>query len=187
MWLFGGMVISVFKEIKGGLENMEIRKASRSDAHILSALNVDVQKIHADALPQIFKQPNSDSFAVQFMLDRLSDPLNVFFIANLQDEDIGYLYARIVDRPENPFMYAWKYLYIDQVSIKPTQQGKGYGQLLLEAVRHLAKDHGIDTIVIDTWSFNTGAHSFFQKNGYSTFNFRMWQMNSHTLIPGRVL
>ena len=156
---------------------MEIRRATRGDALNLSVLNVDVQVLHANALPHIFKQPISDTFALQFMLDRLDDPLNYFFIGHLDGTDIGYIYARIVDRPENPFMHAWKYLYIDQISIKPDHQGKGFGTQLLEAIRQVARDEGIITIALDTWSFNQQAGSFFKKQGFVPFNLRMWVSN----------
>lgn len=154
---------------------MEIRKATISDAITLSALNVDVQVIHANALPHIFKQPSSDSFALQFMLDRLDDPSNYFFILNLVGEDIGYIFARIIDRPENPFMHAWKYIYIDQISIKPGYQRLGFGSELLDAVQQVAIEEGIDTIALDTWSFNQQSESFFRKHGFVTFNRRMWR------------
>ncbi len=153
---------------------MEIRVATKKDAVTLSALNVEVQKIHADALPKIFKQPETDRFAVQFMLERLDDPLNHFFIANLNGVDIGYIYARIIDRPGNPFMHPWKYIYIDQISVKNEYRRMGCGGRLLDEVIKLAKDNEIDTIMLDTWLFNEQAQSFFRKQGFVSFNERMW-------------
>ena len=97
---------------------IEIRRAVMQDAQILSALNVSVQKIHADAYPQLFKQPAGPCFAVPFMRRQLIDPSNLFYIARLEDVDIGYIFARIVDRPENLMMYAWKYIYIEHFSIQ---------------------------------------------------------------------
>jgi len=153
---------------------METRRGTQEDALTLSTLNVDVQKIHADALPNIFKQPGSDDFAQQFMLERLADPLNYFIIARLDGEDIGYIYARIIDRLGNPFMHPWKYFYIEQISVKPGYQGRGYGESLIQAVRQAAQEQGIETIALDTWFFNKQAQSFFRKNGFVTFNERMW-------------
>jgi diamine N-acetyltransferase len=155
---------------------MEIRRAALEDAAILSSLNVDVQHLHALAQPKIFKPPENDEFALQFMQDHLSDPLNYFFIATLDGEDIGYLFARIVERPENPFMYAWKYIYIDQISIRPAWRRKGAGKLLMEQVCALARQEGIETIALDTWAFNQDAQAFFTRQGFVPFNIRMWQV-----------
>lgn len=157
---------------------MKIRKATLEDAESLSALNVDVQKIHADALPKIFKQPSNDLFAVDFMRERLTELFNYFFIASENGKDVGYIYARIIDRPENPFTFAWKYLYIDQFSVSPEFQRKGCGKLLLSEIYKLARENRIETIALDTWSFNEQALAFFRKQGFATFNQRMW----HSLI-----
>lgn len=153
----------------------KIRKATIEDAAILSALNVDVQRIHADALPHIFKQPTSDDFAQDFMREQLADrEHNYFFIAEQNGEAVGYICARIIERPDNPFMFAWKRLLIDQISVKPAYQGRGTGNLLIQAVRNLAKDRGIGTIALECWEFNQAAQRFFHSQGFHTVNQRMW-------------
>jgi diamine N-acetyltransferase len=156
---------------------MEIRKATTKDAAILSALNVVVQKIHADAQPHIFKQPADDTFAVEFMLEQLADPASHLFIAALNGEGIGYILARIVVRPENQFMVGWQHLYIDQIAVKPAYQRTGCGQRLLAEVLALAAENEIDTIALDVWSFNQQAQSFFKKQGFTPFNERLWLTN----------
>ena len=145
------------------------------DAQILSALNVNVQKIHADAYPQLFKQPLSPSYVVPFMQRQLIDPSNLFYIASLDGVDIGYIFARIVERPENLMMYAWKYIYIEHISIDPQYQRKGYGQQLLEEVYRFAKGKGIHTIALDVWGFNRQSQFFFEKNGFEPYNHKLWK------------
>jgi diamine N-acetyltransferase len=154
---------------------IEIRRAKLEDAATLSALNVDVQRLHADAMPHLFKQPASDDFALQFMREQLADEAhNYFFIIEQNREAIGYIFVRIFERPENPFMFAYRRLLIDQISVKPAYQGKGAGKLLIQAVRDLALDLGIDTIALDTWEFNREAQAFFHSQGFVEFNRRMW-------------
>jgi ribosomal protein S18 acetylase RimI-like enzyme len=153
---------------------MEIRRATLEDAHVLSALNVDVQQIHAEALPHLFKQPTTEAFSASFMAERLAAPSSYFFIAHVDGRDVGYISAQVVHQPENVFMQSRTYLYIDQISVKPDYQGQGYGQHLVQEVRALARREGIDTIVLDVWSFNEQSRTFFAKQGFVTFNERMW-------------
>ena len=153
---------------------MQIRRANLKDAGILSTLNADVQRLHADALPHLFKQPERDAFALQFMREQLPDPNNYFFIGSLDGEDIGYIFTRVIDRPENPYTYAWHYVYIDQISVKPAYQNKGFGKLLIQEVVRLAEEVGADWTGLDSWTFNEVAIAFFEKQGFSTFNQRMW-------------
>lgn len=155
--------------------DMMIRRATYSDAEILSRLNLDVQRLHARALPHLFKTPHSADFALQFMQDQLADPNNIFYIAQQDGEDIGYVFARLIERTENAFMYGWKYLYIDQISVKASHRGIGCGRQLMETVFQLAKQEGIRRIALETWSFNQDAQAFFTKLGFEAINFHMWQ------------
>lgn len=153
----------------------KIRKATLEDAALLSALNVDVQRLHADALPHIFKQPGSDDFALQFMRQLLADESNnIFFIAEQDGEAVGYVFVRLIEKPDNPFMFAWKRLLIDQISVRPAYQGHGIGKLLIHAVRTLAQEQGIDVIALESWQFNQAAQAFFHSQGFVNFNVRMW-------------
>jgi ribosomal protein S18 acetylase RimI-like enzyme len=154
---------------------IEIRRATSQDAQSLSALNMHVQKIHADAYPQLFKQPASPSFAVPFMQRQLIDPYNVFYITSLDRVDVGYIFARIVERPENLLMYAWKYIYIEHISVIPQVQRRGVGQRLLEEISHFAKEKGIETIVSDIWGFNQQSQNFFKNHGFEVYNHKLWK------------
>ena len=153
---------------------MEIRAASPADVDSIAALNVDVQNIHAAAHPHIFKPVSDGEFAKTYLEEQIAKPDSHFFIANLDDEDVGYVFARIVRRAENPYMYAWNSVHIDQISVKPEHQGKGCGTALIQAVRDLAKEQGIDTIILNYWAFNEKACTFFTRQGFVTFNTRAW-------------
>ena len=104
---------------------IKIRSATAADAEIIATLNVDVQNLHAEALPHIFKSVSDGEFAKAYIAEQLAKPNHFFFLANLDGEDVGYIFARIVRRPENAYMHAWNFVYIDQISVKPAHQGKG--------------------------------------------------------------
>lgn len=153
---------------------MEIRLATMADVESISALNVDVQNIHAEALPHIFKHVSDPGFAVPYITELMNAPNNYFYIASIDGEDVGYIYARVVRRPESAYMHPWNFVYIDQISVKPAYQGQGCGAALIQAVRDLAKAQGITTVALDTWFFNEKAQAFFAREGFTMFNMRMW-------------
>ena len=153
---------------------MAIRLATVADVGVLSALNVDVQNIHAEAMPHIFKHVSDPGFAVPYITEQLNDPNNYFYIASIDGEEAGYIYARVVRRPENAYMHPWNYVYIDQISVKPAYRRHGCGAALIQAVRELAKEQAITTVAIDTWFFNKKAQTFFANQGFTIFNQRMW-------------
>jgi GNAT superfamily N-acetyltransferase len=153
---------------------MKIRLATPADVAIISALNVDVQNVHAEALPHIFKYVADPGFAVPYYTELLNDANNYIFIASIDCEDVGYVYARVIRRPDNAYKHPRDMVYIDQISVKPAYQRHGCGAALIQTVRELAREQGITTVAIDTWFFNEKAQAFFASQGFSMFNIRMW-------------
>jgi GNAT superfamily N-acetyltransferase len=154
---------------------MRVYQAEKSDAALLSRLNLAVQLLHAKGCPEIFKMPAGDGFAVGFYEIVLGQENTYVFIVEDEGEARGYIFMRVMHREGNILMYPWSYLYIDQISVEPPHQGKGYGRVLMEKANELAEEHGLDQILLDSWFFNQGAHSFFEKQGFEVFNLRMWR------------
>ncbi|MEM7799098.1 MAG: GNAT family N-acetyltransferase [Chloroflexota bacterium] len=154
---------------------ISIRQATADDAGALSALNVAVQSVHAKAHPHLFKMPENDLFALEFMQERLAEPQTYIYIASLDDVPIGYILAKRVDRPENPFMHARKLIYVDQLSVNPDRRRLGAAKRLMDRIVELAQEHAIDSIALDTWAFNENAQSFFKSQGFTPFNIRLWR------------
>ena len=100
----------------------------------------------------------------------LADPLLWIFIAEEKEQAFGYVLCKLVERDENPFTLAMRYLLVDQISVKPEEQGKGAGKALIEQVERLAQTLGISRVQLDSWAFNLHAHEFFEK-----FNHRFWR------------
>ncbi len=155
-------------------DNIQIRLATRDDAEVISALNVDVQRLHAEALPHLFKPPSADTFSPSAFLELLADPNNYIYLASMDGEAVGYIYAEHRRQPETASRYAMESLYIHHISVRPDYRTKGVGNALVRAVKELANDAGITTIALDVWSFNTSAKGFFEKHGFVNYNERMW-------------
>ncbi len=79
---------------------MKIRKAIATDARLLSSLCVDVQSLHAEHYPDIFKVPLQDDFAASFFDGMLADSTISIFIADEDGQALGYVLCKIIDRPE---------------------------------------------------------------------------------------
>src|SRR6266478_2115987 len=89
-----------------------IRRASATDADLLSSLNADVQAIHASALPWHFKPPGPATFPPAAAAAVLAQPDNLVFIAEIDSLPAGYAYAEIVRRPESSFHYAYEMVHL---------------------------------------------------------------------------
>ena len=152
---------------------MKIRKATVEDAKTIAELNMHVQRVHADALPEIFKPAVVDDEMIELNLERLADDEATTFIAEDEGIPVGYIYALVRHRPENPFSYARDFVHVDAMSVNPEYYGTGVADQLMQAVIDLARAHKTTRIILDVWDFNARAKRFYQKQGFSTFNHRM--------------
>jgi ribosomal protein S18 acetylase RimI-like enzyme len=66
-------------------------------------------------------------------------------------------------------------LHVEHISVRPAARGKGVGTALIKEAEILAKGLGVQKIQLDSWEFNTNAHSFFEGLGFQKFNFRFWR------------
>jgi ribosomal protein S18 acetylase RimI-like enzyme len=154
---------------------MEIRSATPKDSLTLSALCRDVQSLHAEHHPKLFKMAQSDDFAVEFFDEMLATPDVTAYIAEDGGRPLGYILCRLVDRPENAFTYPIRYLLVDQISVRPDAQRKGVGTALLKQAEDFARELGLAKLQLDSWDFNLEAHACFEKFGFEKFNYRFWK------------
>ncbi len=153
---------------------MSIRMATVADAATISALNADVQAVHAAALPWLFKVPSADTFPPAAAAAMLAKDDVLVYVAYLGDEPVGYAYAQVRRHPETSLQYAFDEIYLHHLSVRPGRRGHGVGDALLGAVRQAANDRGIRQVALDVWSFNERARAFFHRHGFEAYNERLW-------------
>jgi len=154
---------------------MNIRQATPTDRLVLSSLCKDVQSLHAEHHPDIFKVPESEDFAMSFFEEALADLTTRIFIAENEEQTLGYILCKLVEREESPFTYARRFLMIDQIGVRPAARGEGVGAALIQQAEEFAKELGVLRIQLDSWDFNIRAHAFFEKQGFQKFMFRFWR------------
>jgi len=153
---------------------MTVRRATVSDAATVSALNADVQAVHAAALPWLFKTPSADTFSATTAAAMLARDDVLIYLAYVGEEPAGYVYAQIRRHPETSFKYAFDEIYLHHVSVRPSLRRRGVGGALLGAVRQAARDRHINQLALDVWSFNVTAQTFFRRQGFEPYNAAMW-------------
>ena len=154
---------------------MNIRQATPADSPLLSSLCIDVQRLHAERHPDIFKMPRSEDFATPFFDEMLADPTARIFIAEEDGHAIGYIFCKLFERPEGPFTYANRFLQIEHISVRPEAQRHGVGAALMNRAEELARELRVTKIQLDSWDFNLEAHAFFERMGFEKFDFRFWR------------
>ena len=71
---------------------MNIRKATMKDSLLLSTLCMNVQQLHTQNHPDLFKTPQSPDFAVPFFEEMLLDDTKYIYIAEENGQALGYIF-----------------------------------------------------------------------------------------------
>jgi len=151
-----------------------VRRAAAADCAVLSELNAGIQRLHADAHPDFFKPPSATTFPPDYWIELMARPDTVMLVAELGGRVVGYLYGDVTPALETSSTYAFQRFHIHHVGVTPEQQGQGCGAALLEAAKEEARRRGIGRLTLATWAFNHQAHRFFEGQGFTYYNHRMW-------------
>ena len=145
-----------------------IRRATSADAHRMAQLNGPIQALHAQARPETYKPAQLTPELVAHYEAQLSRPDVAVFIAEADGAPVGHAVAMIVDQPETPFNYAFRYLSLDEITVNPEAQRRGVGTALVAEVTALARQHGIDIVRLQVFDWNRQALAFYARLGFHT-------------------
>jgi ribosomal protein S18 acetylase RimI-like enzyme len=151
-----------------------VRRANNTDAELFSTLNIDVQAIHAEALPWRFKPPGPDSFPPSAAAELLAKPETIVLVAEMESLPVGYAYAEVMRLPETPFRHAYDVVHVHHISVRLQNRRQGVGDALIAAMRSAADEIGIALLTLDVWTFNDGARAFFRRQGFKPYIERLW-------------
>jgi ribosomal protein S18 acetylase RimI-like enzyme len=144
-----------------------VRVAVMEDADAIASLTAEVQQLHNEALPDIFKPPSDRLFSREKLATLLHDPNSTVAVAESNGNVIGHIYAVIMQRAENDFKWAGKYMYIQQIGVREDFRRQGIGRALIAFVEDKAVASAVTGLQLDYWAFNTRAQSFFESCGFA--------------------
>lgn len=152
---------------------MNIRRAQIKDSDRITTLLYQVQKVHSDARPDIFRQ-GAKKYTADELSDIIADDTRPIFVAvDENDTVLGYAFC-IYEITENSTNLADnKMLYIDDLCVDENLRGKHIGSALYEYVVKFAKENGFDRITLNVWCLNESAMRFYEKCGLSSLKITM--------------
>jgi ribosomal protein S18 acetylase RimI-like enzyme len=151
----------------------EIRPATRNDVEALATLRPFVHDKHVRAHPDYFKPLTHE--AARGLADAwFSQADTRVLLASIAGEPIGYLMATIAARAEAGAVHARRVLVVDQIAVRASAHGQGYGKRLLAAGVALARELGIGIVELEVYHFNAEARAFFVSQGFEPLRERLF-------------
>lgn len=139
------------------------------DPKLLASLNKDVQNLHYQMYPEKYKPYDFKSF-VKFYEQLIKEDRVECFVCYIADCPIGYFVVEEKTYPDSPFSREIKSIYIQQIFVYNRIRLQGIGTEIMEYIKKIAQQHGVDRIELDVKYKNEGAEKFFTKMNFVPFN-----------------
>ncbi len=142
-----------------------VRRAETRDITSILELLVQVDMVHHEGRPDLFKGP-----ATKYNEDELNeiikdDTAPVFVCVNDEGDVLGHAFCIFKQVTDNSVLTDIKTLYIDDICVDEGARGTGVGKALFEYVKSYAKCNGFYNITLNVWTCNPGAMRFYENMG----------------------
>ena len=141
-----------------------IRRAAEADIDRLNELLYQVQRLHAEKRPDIFK-PGAKKYTSQELEAIIANDMTPIFVHEEDGVVTGYAFCISQITKENEQLYERKVLYIDDLCVDKPYRRKHIGQKLYEYVLETARENGCDSVTLNVWRVNPSAEQFYRKMG----------------------
>lgn len=145
---------------------MKIRMAKNEDIPRIHDLLTQVNNVHANGRPDLFKSGNrkySDEQLVEIIADVKNRP--VFVATDDDDCVLGYCFGVVEQFVNDNNRTDVKTLYIDDLCVDEVCRGQHVGKQLYEYVLDFARNNGFYNITLNVWECNPTARAFYDKMG----------------------
>lgn len=162
------------------MSEISIRQASLDDAKSLTDLSYttfwDAFAHHPKNAPDDLAHYMRQAFSLEQITNELTDPKNVFLIAEIDGKPAGY--AKVIINNIEPGISAKRPVELSRLYSHQEYIGKGVGQDLMDACFDRAKSLGHDVMWLGVWEYNPRAQRFYEKNGFRVVGKHVFQLGA---------
>jgi len=152
---------------------VDIRKATSSDYAGLSELFEEVDSLHYEQVPEIFRRPRGPARPLSEIASLIVGHDSAIFVAEVDGALAGCVIVYIWQTRDRPLLVPLRYAMVDTIVVRSMFRGMGVGHRLMKAVEVWAEEHGLERIELNVFEFNTGAIAFYESLGYETLSRRL--------------
>lgn len=141
-----------------------IRLAGIRDIGAINNLLLQVQKVHSNARPDLFKD-GGKKYRGSELEEIIKNDKTPIFVYDEDNKIVGYVFCIITNHHNETSFCDHKTLYIDDLCVDSNSRGNGIGTALYEYVLKYAKDIGCYNVTLNVWEGNDGAMEFYKNIG----------------------
>ena len=143
---------------------MDIRRATEKDLEGIKKLLFQVNQVHADGRPDLFKS-GGIKYTDEELRAIIADDTRPVFVFAPADQVLGYVFCIFEETKETPSLRRVRTLYIDDLCVDESARGQQIGRRLYDRAVELARASGCARVTLHAWNFNEKAFGFYKKLG----------------------
>lgn len=148
-----------------GKHKMVVRRADERDIPCLLKLLLQVDMVHHEGRPDLFKGP-ATKYNEDELKALLKDPkMHIFVCVNDRDEAVGHAFCIDKTVLGDNVLTEIKTLYIDDICVLEDYRGQGVGKALYDHVKSFAAENGFYNMTLNVWCCNPTAVKFYESLG----------------------
>ena len=143
-----------------------IRRAEMRDIPALMKLLVQVDLVHHNGRPDLFKGPATKYSETELADIIRNDRTPVFVLTDDADEQVlGHAFCMEQQHTNDRVLTDIKTLYIDDICVDEAARRQHVGRRLYDAVLTYAKEIGCYNVTLNVWACNPDAQAFYESCG----------------------
>jgi ribosomal protein S18 acetylase RimI-like enzyme len=154
---------------------MLIRQATLEDYAGLCAVFAEVDTLHVEAQPQVFRDAGDTARPRAYIASIVNDENACLWVAEHEGQIVGLVKIAIRETRDIPVLVPRQYAEIGTLAVAQNYRRRGIGRALMETAERWASERGIDQIELSVWEFNDQARAFYAALGYLTASRKMWR------------
>ena len=155
---------------------MIVRRAEARDIPAILRLLVQVNMVHHNGRPDLFKGPTTKYDEAE-LRDMLADDAAPVFVCEDGDGRVlGHGFCVFQQHTGSRLLTDVRTLYVDDICVDEAARGQGVGRALYDHIAGFARRSGCYNVTLNVWSCNPGAMRFYEKLGLKPYRTGMEQI-----------
>ena len=154
---------------------MTVRRAQAGDIPAVLDLLVQVNMVHHNGRPDLFKGPTTKYGAEELRAIFADDATPVFVCVDGDGRVLGHGFC-VRQHSGGRLMEEHDTLYIDDICVDEGARGRSVGRAIYEHILAYARSLGCYNVTLNVWTCNPGAMRFYEKLGMTPYRIGMEQI-----------
>ena len=144
------------------------RFAEYPDLERVNELRIQVNAIHVEGKPEVFKPGFPDELRA-YVYEIFRDPAKRVAVCETDGVITAFAVLSHIVKPETPYTFGRDFLDIDEFCVDAGYRRRGIAKELVSFIRDYAVSEGFTRLELNMWEFNTDALAFYESVGFTTY------------------